>query len=52
MKTEKLLDLMLEMDEGEESTGVLDYSTEPVTGRLTVTIDGRRVTLYLDPPDG
>lgn len=48
-KGDRLITLLTEMAEDEDSTGVLDYG-DVVTGRYTVTIDGRRATLYLDPP--
>lgn len=48
-KAEQIIDLMTKLAEDEESVGKLNYGDDPVTGHLRVTIDGRRVHLYLDP---
>ena len=47
-KVEQVWNLMLELAEDQDSTGLLSYRTDPPTGRLNVTIDGRRLALYAD----
>ena len=46
-KIDQIWDLILELAEDDDTTGVLRYSREG-EGRLTVTLDGKRTTIIID----
>ena len=49
MKIDRIWDLVLELDESEECVGRISYGpTHGPTGRMTVTLDGRRITVYVE----
>lgn len=49
-KIDRIWDLVLELDESEDVTGIIRYSREG-EGRLTVTLDGKRITVTIDEAD-
>ena len=49
MKIDRIWDLLLEMDESGDVTGRISYGpTHGPTGRMTVTLDGRRIMVYVE----
>ena len=61
MKIDQIWDLILELDESGDVTGVISYAKDrrsitsrpsaPGIGRMTVTLDGRRIMVSVEEPD-
>ncbi len=47
-KTDRIWDLVMELAEDENTTGKIIYGKAKGTGRLTVTLDGRRYSVYVE----
>ena len=50
-KTDQIWDLVMKLAEDEDTTGKITYGKAGGTGRLTVTLDGRRMSVILDEQD-